>query len=286
MTPTAAAASSAILLIDGTSRVFPSIFQERDVSTAVLWRQRRPRSEFMNAQVNEAPLMRFLRSCAFLLCFSSWTVVAEDAFKVEELKQAPPSSLAPDVARVLNGHGYRIIDDQGKPFAEIWLRKSVPASARPAGAKGVIQFPFLAESELLGVMQLMGEAHDYRDQAIAKGAYTMRYGLQPVNGDHLGVSPYRDYALLLPGAKDKAVAMLPRKQLETQSAESAGSSHPACFFMLAVPSSSAQAAPTMIHDAEKNTWRVVLPLGLEVKGESKPLIHPISIIVAGISESS
>ena len=92
----------------------------------------------------------------------------------------------------------------------------VPASAKPAGAKGVIQFPFLAESEFLGVMQLLGEAHDYRDQTIAKGAYTMRYGLQPVNGDHLGVSPYRDYALLLPGAKDKTVAMLPRKQLETQ----------------------------------------------------------------------
>jgi len=271
----------------GRSRVFSRIFQERNVSAAVLRRQRRPRSEFMNAQVNEASPMRLLRSSAFLLCFISWTVVAEDSFKVEELKQAPPSSFAPALAGVLNSQGYRIIDDQGKPFAEIWLRKSVPASAKPAGAKGVIQFPFLAESELLGVMQLLGEAHDYRDQAIAKGAYTMRYGLQPVNGDHLGVSPYRDYALLLPGIKDKSVAMLPRKQLETQSAESAGSSHPACFFMLAVPSSSsAQVAPTMIHDAEKSTWRVVLPLGLEVKGESKPLIYPISIIVAGVSESS
>ena len=71
----------------------------------------------------------------------------------------------------------------------------------------------------------------------------MRYGLQPVNGDHLGVSPFRDYALLLPGAKDKTVAMLPRKQLETQSAESAGSSHPACSFMLAVPSSSGSGGP-------------------------------------------
>ena len=76
---------------------------------------------------------------------------------------------ARDLAGVLNAQGYRIIDDQGKPFAEIWLRKSVPASAKPAGAKGVIQFPFLAESELLGVMQLAGEAHDYRDQTIAKG---------------------------------------------------------------------------------------------------------------------
>ena len=91
----------------------------------------------------------------------------------------------------MNAQGYRIVDGQGKPFADIWLRKSIPASSKPAGAKGVIQFPFLAESELLGVIQLPGEGHDYRDQAIAKGIYTVRYGLQPVNGDHLGVSPFR-----------------------------------------------------------------------------------------------
>ena len=42
--------------------------------------------------------------------------------------------------------------------------------------------PFLAEGELLGVLHLVGEAHDYRDQTIEKGLYTMRYGLQPING--------------------------------------------------------------------------------------------------------
>ena len=65
----------------------------------------------------------------------------------------------------------------------------------------------------------------------------MRYGHQPVNGDHLGVSPFGDYVLLLPAAKDNSLAVLPRKQLETHSAESTGSSHPAVLFMLAVPGS-------------------------------------------------
>ena len=53
------------------------------------------------------------------------------------------------------------------------------------------------------MLQFATEGHDYRDQPIAKGVYTMRYGLQPVNGDHLGVSTYRDYSLLLPAAKDR-----------------------------------------------------------------------------------
>ena len=106
--------------------------------------------------------------------------------------------------------------------------------------------------------------------------------LNPVNGDHLGVSPFRDYSLLLPAAKDRSVASLPRKQLETQSSESAGSSHPAVFFMLDVPASTK--TPSMIHDEEKNTWRVAVPLNLAVKGESKPVTQPVSIIVVGVSE--
>jgi len=230
--------------------------------------------------------MTRLYSCWVLLAaLAPAGVRAEEPYKVEALKSGPPGSVAPEVAAVLHPAGYRVLDGQGKPFAEFWLRKSIPASAKPAGPKGVIQFPFLQEGELLGVMQLIGEAHDYRDQAIAKGVYTVRYGLQPVNGDHLGVSPFRDYVLLLPGAKDKTVAMLPRKQLETQSAESAGSSHPAVFFMLAVPSSG-PSGPAMIHDEEKNTWRVVVPLELAVQGESAPVSLPVSIIVVGVSEGA
>ncbi len=206
-------------------------------------------------------------------------------FKVEALKEGPPASVAPEIGATLQPGGFRVLDDQGQPFAEVWFRKSIPANAKPAGAKGVIQFPFLEESELLGVVNLHGEAHDYRDQTIAKGVYTMRYGLQPVNGDHLGVSPFRDYVLLLPSAKDKALAVLPRKQLETQSSESAGSSHPAIFFMLAVPPSG-PSAPSMIHDEEKNTWRVVVPLELAVKGEEKPVTLPVSIILVGMSEGA
>ena len=223
---------------------------------------------------------------SFLLFLVPSGLSAQEAYTVKELKQPAPTTVAPEISAVLNPVGYQILNPQGKPFAEIWLRKSVPASAKPAGAKGVIQFPFLAESELLGVIHLVTEAHDYRDQTVAAGDYTLRYGLQPVNGDHLGVSPFRDYSLLLPIAKDKNVAILPRKQLETQSSESTGSSHPGILFMLAVPATSSATTPAMIRDEEKNTWRVVLPLQLSVKEETKPVALPVSIIVVGASEAA
>jgi hypothetical protein len=230
--------------------------------------------------------MRSFSRWSALLLLLPGSLAAQEAYKVEELKQAPPSSIAPEIAPALVAQGYRVVDGQGKPFVDLWLRQSIPATSKPSGAKGVIQFPFLAESELLGVIQLHGEAHDYRDQAIAKGLYTLRYGHQPVNGDHLGVSPFGDYVLLLPGAKDTSLTALPRKQLETKSAETAGSSHPAVLFMLAVPPTVAGSPPSMIHDAEKNTWRVVVPLSLTVQGESKPMVYPVSIIVVGTSEAA
>jgi hypothetical protein len=108
----------------------------------------------------------------------------------------------------------------------------------------------------------------------------MRYGLQPVNGDHLGVSTYRDYVLLLPAGKDKAIAAPTRKQLEERSAESAGTSHPASFLLLMAPPG-AKANPSMVRDAEKNLWSVVVPLRLQVKAAGEPIVYPVQLVVLG-----
>jgi hypothetical protein len=158
----------------------------------------------------------------------------------------------------------------------------VPAPGRPAGPQGAILYPVLTEGELLGVIRYLGEGHDYRDQAIAAGVYTLRYGLQPVNGDHLGVSTFRDYALVVPAAKDKSAADLAAKRLEEQSAESAGTNHPAVLMLLAAPEG-AQAAPSVAHDEALNTWGAVVPLSLEVKGESAPVPLPIQLIFVGMA---
>lgn len=209
--------------------------------------------------------------------------IAQDSLKVEAVQQAPPPTLSPEIIRSLDGpHAYRIQDGQGGDFARIWLRKATPGSEKPAGPKGVIQFPFLADGELLGVLEFAREGHDYRDQAVTKGVYTMRYGLQPVNGDHLGVSTYRDYILLLPASKDKELAAPKRKQLEERSAEAAGTSHPASFLLLMAPAG-AKPEPSMVRDNEKETWSVILPLRLQVKGGGEPMVYPVQLVVVGVA---
>jgi hypothetical protein len=217
---------------------------------------------------------------ALLLCSSPYAVFAQESLKVQGVKQDAPSSLGPEILRVLDRQAYRIQDEQGGDFARIWLRQATPGSEKPGGPKGAIQFPFLADGELLGVVEFAKEGHDYRDQPISKGVYTMRYGLQPVNGDHLGVSTYRDYILLLPATKDKSLAVPNRKQLEERSAEAAGTSHPAAFLLLMAPPG-AKSDPAMHHDSEKQTWGVILPLRLQVKGQIEALVQPVQLVVVG-----
>ncbi len=37
----------------------------------------------------------------------------------------------------------------------------------------------------------------------------------------------------------------------------------------------------MLRDAEKNTWSVVLPLRLRVKGTGEPIVYPVQLVVVG-----
>src|SRR5262245_18324940 len=86
-------------------------------------------------------------------CVGATGVRATESIKVEGLNQAPRASIAPEVQSALSAEGVRIQDDQGHPVAEIWRRKAIPGSEKPSGPKGTIQFPFLADGELLGVLQ-------------------------------------------------------------------------------------------------------------------------------------
>jgi hypothetical protein len=215
------------------------------------------------------------------LCTQAVSAPAEE-YKVSVLKEAPPQAAAAAIRELISDQGYRIQDDKGQTLADIWLRKSIPGSERPAGPKGQVLFPFLADGELIGILQFPSEGHDYRDQPIAKGVYTMRYGLQPVNGDHLGVSVYRDYSLLLPAQKDQTPALPTRKQLEARSAESAGTSHPAVLLLQAGPADAVKTIfPAMVRDQEKNTWSALVPFNILVKGHADPIVQPVLLVVVG-----
>lgn len=205
---------------------------------------------------------------------------AADAFKVEALKEAPPSTVAAPLREALADQGYRVVDAKGKTYADIWLRKAVPASEAPGPPKGSVQFPYLGVGEFLGVLRYGDEGHDNRDQTIPAGIYTLRYGLQPENGDHLGVSTFRDYVLLLPAAKDAALANVAPKLLQERSSESAGTTHPAVLLLSTGPATGP--ATQAVHDQEKDTWGAILPLNVQAKGADSATPVRIKVLFLGV----
>lgn len=202
-------------------------------------------------------------------------------FKVEVLKEAAPEALAGPIRETLEAQGYRVLVD-GKPYADYWFRKGVPASAKPAGAKGSLLYPVLGEGELLGAARYAAEGQDFRDQVIAPGVYTLRYGLRLDDGNHANVSPYKDYALLLPADKDKELAPLAVKALQKASALASGTTHPAVL-NLASPPSKAPASPTLTHAEMENLWGLVAPITLNVAGDSGSNGLIFHLIVSGMS---
>ena len=230
--------------------------------------------------------MRLHRVSLCCLAVALWTAAAsaQESYTIEPLNEAPPTALAAPLRATLSAAGYKVVDGGGKTYAEIWLRASVPAAEKPGASKGQVLFPFLAEGELIGALRFPGEGRDYRDQSIAKGVYTLRYGLQPVNGDHLGVSPFRDYVLLLPAAKDVATAKLAKKPLEDRSAEAAGTSHPAILMLVTAPASGPK-PPAISRDQEKNTWGAIIPLNLGIKGSDAATPFPVQLIVVGAASA-
>lgn len=226
-------------------------------------------------------LLAVLAFAALALCTPTWGLAQEGPFTIERLSEPPPTTVADAIKSELNTAGYRIIGAGGKPFADIWLRKAVPATAKYEGPKGEVLFPVLAAGELLGVIRYTASGQDYRDQPIEPGVYTLRYGLRRIDGNHQGTSPFRDFGLLLPLAKDQKPAALTVKDLEKLSAEAVGSNHPAVLMIVTAPEG--QAPPAIHRDEDNNLWGAVLALPLSINGGAAPAMLPIQLIVVGIA---
>jgi hypothetical protein len=112
---------------------------------------------------------------------------------------APPTELAEPIRVALDAKAVRLADGD-KPFFEFWFRKGLTLATTPATDAPLAG---LAEGTLLGALRVNEERYDFKDEEIPPGVYLMRFGLQPEDGNHLGVSPTRTFVLLIPAADDQ-----------------------------------------------------------------------------------
>ena len=55
------------------------------------------------------------------------------------------------------------------------------------------------------MVRIDGPWSDYKGNPIEPNVFTMRYGIRPEDGNHMGVSVHLDYVLLVPVAEDMTV---------------------------------------------------------------------------------
>jgi len=145
--------------------------------------------------------------------------------KLESLGPPTDSGVSAAVVQVLDSKGERLKLADGSSICDIWLRKSIP-QIKKTESDGLL-YPELSESTLVGVISFPKATTDYRGQPIAAGTYTLRYELIPDDGNHLGVSPNRDFLLLVPAALDSdPAAVFQFAELVQMSRKATGTNHP------------------------------------------------------------
>ena len=169
-------------------------------------------------------MIRPFRTLLFALA-AAVLAVPSIALEVSRHKEPVPGDLAPAIAALLTaGEGARVTFDKNTAL-DFWWVKTLPmkaGSSAPAWAD-------VDEGTLVGAVRVSADFRDIRGRIIKPGTYTLRYGIQPQDGDHLGVSPFREFLLLSPAALDTDAAPLGHDGTIEIAKRTIGGSHPAVW---------------------------------------------------------
>ena len=158
-----------------------------------------------------------------LLCLTIPFALRVDGGKVETIGAFADSGASDSLKKALEPKGNRVIVD-GKVLCEIWLRSDLPSGKNDAQGAA---YTSLSDSALIAVITFPLQAIDFRKQVIKSGSYTVRYAVHPQDGDHLGISPIRDFLLLVPVALDQDPnAKYKFEELVALSKKTSGANHP------------------------------------------------------------
>ena len=209
-----------------------------------------------------SPAKTYMKQLLFVALLSVSPVLAQ--YKMEPAG-APPTDLAPAFIATLQPQGVRILGPSGSVYCEVWFRTKLASGPKSTDDAVTLSIP---QGALLGVIRFAGPAQDRRGQSLKAGTYTLRYSQYPVNGDHQGVAPQRDFALLVRISDDSDPAANPGfDALAALSAKASGTPHPA---VLSMWSSASDKFPNFSKQGEHD-WVLDTKLG----------DLPISIILAG-----
>jgi hypothetical protein len=198
------------------------------------------------------------------------SALGQGSYKTEAIGAAPADVPAP-IQSTLDSQGVRVMNDQGATLCEVWLRKTLPASANPNASSDVL-FGALPVGAFLGILHFPNATPDFRSQTIKAGYYTLRYELIPQDGNHMGVNPSRDAFVLAPVSADQDPdKVLSFDDLVKLGQQASGTPHPG--FLVGAPPSG-DSFPSVAKDDAGN-WN------LQIKGHGTSGDLPLAFTVVG-----
>lgn len=230
----------------------------------------------MAVRLENVMILRCAIAASFFL---TGTLALTEDHQLETVTKGP-EGLSPAIAKLVDARGHRISGPDG-PMIEIWLLKSVQIKAgfKPTFTQ---MYPF-SPGQLIGAMRINKgvEYSDFKGQQMAAGTYTLRYGLQPQDGNHVGTSETYDFLLALPAKGDVKTATIKNfEELAEISAKAAGSTHPAIFSLLDPKEVNGKAK--LEQDGFTEHW--VLNFGGKAKSSRKAVELKVRLVVVGQSE--
>lgn len=191
--------------------------------------------------------------------------------KLEAIGAISDPGASDALKKVLEAKGSRVTIGDG-PYCDIWLRAGIPAGK--TDVQGAV-YNTLGESVLVGVISFAKATTDFRGQAVKPGTYTLRYAVHPADGNHLGISPIRDFLAMVPVAMDQNPDAPPKfEDLMKMSAKVAGTNHPGVISL--VQAEGGSASPKLGQEGSHVIF--------SAKIKSQPVDLPIAFIVKGIAE--
>lgn len=192
-------------------------------------------------------------------------------YKIENAGAPAAGQLPQPLQNALESQGVKVQSDQSGTLLEVWFAKTVATNSGASPSSDYL-YPALTDGEFVGVLHFASAGADFRGQAIKPGFYTLRYGLIPQDGNHMGVNPTRDVLVLCPAAADTDLsANLKFDDLVKLSRQAAGTPHPAFLVGAAVNGST---FPAVAKD-DQDHWN----LQVKLHGSSGDL--PFAFTVVG-----
>jgi hypothetical protein len=199
----------------------------------------------------------------------------ESRYTLKEAELPPPKELREAIRDQLLPKAYQVYDGEGKLFCEIWLARSASGKATPAQVQNGLTYQELLQTVLVGAVRFSQPAQDYRKQDIKPGIYTLRFAVQPQDGDHMGTAPHPEFCLLVSAALDEKPGLMEPKHLNDLSARSLEGGHPGVLLLF--PNRQPNAA-ARVADHGMGHWALHATIQVEVDGKKVPLGIAINLV--------